>query len=178
MTEPYIGEIRLWPCTRIPTGYHLCDGSLLAISNYQALFALIGTTYGGDGTTNFAVPDLRNRVPVHTGTGPGLTARPLGSTGGETQVALTVSSIPLHTHPFNATTAGATAANPGPSVTLATVGTGYTAYEPVSANPTMTALSPASIPGGGGQGLPHSNLMPTLSLNFIIAWVGVYPPRN
>lgn len=106
MTTPYVGEIRLFAFPRIPTGWFACDGSLKPIANNEVLFTLLGTTYGGDGVNTFAVPDLRGQVPLHMGTGPGLTNRPIGQRSGSESVTLLATQLPSHTHPFNVNSTG------------------------------------------------------------------------
>lgn len=176
MGTPYVGEIRMFGFPRIPNGWHACDGTLLAIAEYDVLYNLIGTTYGGDGQTTFGLPDLRGRVPLHQGTGIGLTNRPLGQLGGAEDVTLTVQQMPAHTHPWLATQGTASAATPGNSVILASPATdtqylsaitGYTAY-PLAANTVSSA--------GGSQ--PHMNIMPTLTVNFCISLFGIYPSQS
>ncbi|SRR5581483_663388 len=179
MADCYIGEIRLVAFTKIPTDWLLCDGSPQPISSYQALYALIGTTYGGDGVSTFNLPDLRGQAMVGQGNGAGLTPRTLGKKGGEQQVALSAAAqAPVHSHALNVSnTAGTTptltnggnttlAAPPTATDTLyATFGTGAPA--PVALN--AAAISPAPA------GAPHDNMMPTLTLSYIIATNGVYP---
>ena len=111
MTTPYVGEIRLFGFSRVPTGWFACDGSLQSIAEYQTLYTLLGTTYGGDGISTFAVPDLRGAVPVHQGTGPGLSPRPLGLFGGTESVTLSTDQIPAHQHTPNATSNSASTVN-------------------------------------------------------------------
>lgn len=176
MSECYLGEIRHFGFPRIPTGWHLCDGSLLAIAEYDALYTLLGTTYGGDGVTSFGLPDLRGQTPLHQGNGAGLTPRVPGQSGGQETVTLTTSQIPPHTHSWNVTQGPASTATPAPNVTLAapetdaiylTDTTGYVAYP----------LAPTSVqPSGGSQ--PHENMMPTLAVNICIALYGIWPQQQ
>lgn len=173
MSTPFIGEIRLFAGNFAPSGWLFCQGQLLPISEYDALFNLIGTTYGGDGQTTFALPDLRSRVPVHQGTG--LTGSvPLGEQGGVETVTLTTTQIPAHSHVLNGSTATATTTSPGGAVpgTLPGVTTfGYGADAP------PTTLAPQSlVPVGGSQ--PHDNLQPYLAVNFIISLFGVFPSQT
>lgn len=181
MSTPYIGEVRLFSGTFAPRGWFLCDGRLLPISQFDALFALIGTTYGGDGQSTFAVPDLRSRVPVHQGTLAGGSTYVMGQTGGVESVTLTTSQIPAHQHALNATTATGTATSPGPTVMLATPveANVATSLYVVPGNSTVNpqAMSPQSI-GITGSSQPHSNMMPTQAINYIIASEGIFPSRN
>jgi microcystin-dependent protein len=176
MTTPYVGEIRMFGFQRVPVGWQACDGSLLSISQFSALYTLIGTTYGGDGATNFGVPDLRGRIPIHEGAGPGRTPRVMGERGGEEQVTLTVNQIPSHTHLVTVATAPATAASPGSSVILAqgaaddqlyfTLPTGV--QEPLAQNSGQLA----------GGGLGHDNCAPTLTVSICIAFDGIFPSQS
>jgi microcystin-dependent protein len=161
MADPYIGEIRMFAGTFAPAGWAFCDGSLLPISEYDALFNLLGTTYGGDGQQTFALPDLRGRAMVGTGTGPGLSSYVLGQQGGVEQVTLTVAQLPSHGLPV--TTESRTRTHPQAGSALATGG----AY---AASPDTTMA-----PVGGGQ--PHENMPPFLAVGFIIALFGIFPPR-
>lgn len=176
MSTPYMGEIRMFGFPRIPVGWHVCDGSLLAIAEYDALYNLLGTTYGGDGQTTFGIPDLRGRVPIHQGTGPGLTNRVLGQLAGVETVTLSVAQMPSHTHAWIATQGAASSPTPSNNVILATPATdtqyltaitGYTAY-PLAAN-TLAA---------SGNSQPHENIMPTLTVNFCISLFGIYPSQS
>ncbi|HLZ66157.1 MAG TPA: tail fiber protein [Aliidongia sp.] len=177
MSTPYVGEIRVFSFPRVPTGWFACDGSLKSISEYQVLFALIGTTYGGDGQTTFAVPDMRGQLPVHQGTGLGLSTRVIGQVGGTESVTLLTAQMPAHNHPAIATTAAATTATPSPSVVPATVASPETMYVSDLTGATAVNLAPASV-GNAGNTLPHDNTMPTLTLSICIAYNGVFPSRN
>jgi microcystin-dependent protein len=153
-----------------PAGWNFCDGTLLPISEYETLFQLIGTTYGGDGQSNFAVPDLRGRVPVHNGTGGGQTFT-LGEQAGVEAVTLTSSQIPQHTHPLQATTVLASAPDPANNLFAQTrSGTQYLEDTPA------LAMAPAIGPVGGSQ--PHENLQPFLCVSFIISLFGVFPSQT
>lgn len=176
MSDPFIGEIRLLGFSRVPRGWLPCDGSLQPISSWDALFALIGTTYGGDGQITFAMPDLRGRIPLHNGTGPGLSPRTIGETGGTESVTLTSVQMPNHTHSITATTAVANATTPGPTLALGTV-TGDTMYltDTTGATPVTMSSQSTSL---AGQNLPHDNLMPTLTAQYCIAAVGIFPSRS
>jgi len=177
VTTPYVGEIRLLGFPRIPTGWMACDGSLKPISTYQTLYALLGTTYGGDGVTTFAVPDLRGQVPLHQGTGLGLTTRVLGEVGGNENVTLLSAQMPQHNHNFMATTNAATATSPGTTVQPATLPSDHIYLQNITGTPTADAMAPTMIGQAGGN-LPHNNIMPTLTLSFCIAWEGIYPSQS
>lgn len=168
--EPFIGEIRLFAGNFAPRGWAFCDGQLLPIAQNQALFSIIGTTYGGDGRTTFALPDLRGRAPIHAGSGPGLTPRVLGARGGEEQVTLTESQLPQHTHSLMASTAKADTKTPTGEV----LGGNTKNY---TAPPTNVDTDISSI-GIAGEGQAHNNMQPYLTLNYIIALQGIYPSRN
>lgn len=167
MSSPYIGEIRIFAGNFAPVGWLLCQGQLLAIADYDVLFNLIGTTYGGDGQNDFALPNLASRIPYHQGSG-----YVIGQTGGVEQVTLTQQQLPVHTHTANANTPNANQAAPAGNVWGAGTLTGYTSTQP--ANTTMNAA--ALTPAGGSQ--PHDNMPPYLCLNFIIATEGIFPSQN
>jgi microcystin-dependent protein len=168
MGTPYVGEIRLFGGNFAPAGWAFCDGSLLAISENDTLFNLIGTTYGGDGQSTFALPDLRGRAPLHMGQGPGLSNYTIGQMGGAETVVLTVNQIPGHTHTPTAQTAAGSQTSPANGVWAASTLNQFTANAP------SQAMNPGAIgPAGGSQ--PHDNRMPYLAINFIISLFGVYP---
>jgi len=177
MSTPYIGEIRMFGFgTRgAPNGWQACDGSLLPISEYDALFALIGTTYGGDGQTTFAVPDLRGRIPVHQGTGPGLSTYVIGQRAGTETVTVLPTQMPAHTHTMVATAAAASTGNPAPSVVPGAV-SGQTMYATTltGATPFNASVQTVSLAGGSQ---PHENCMPTLTVQFCIATQGIFPSQ-
>jgi microcystin-dependent protein len=164
VTSPYVGEIRMGGWNFAPAGWAMCNGQLLPINENETLFQLIGTTYGGDGQTNFALPDLRGRLPVHQG--PGFT---IGQAAGTETVTLTSAQIPAHSHPFAATTNPGAQRNPTGNA-LATVVAG-SAY---AQDPPTTALAANSI-GNTGNSQPHNNLQPYLCVTFIISLFGVFP---
>ncbi|MCE3001454.1 MAG: tail fiber protein [Xanthomonadaceae bacterium] len=168
MSEPFIAEIRIVGFNFAPVGWALCDGQLLPISQNTALFSLLGTTFGGNGQTTFALPDLRGRAPMFDGQGPGLPPRVLGERGGTESVTLTVAEMPPHSHPVAVSTAVADRANPVGTRFGSTVDPVYTA-----ANPGLAAAAQGTA--GGSQ--PHENMQPSLVLNFIIALQGIFPPR-
>lgn len=171
MSQPYIGEIRMFGGNFPPLGWSFCDGQLLPISGNETLFTLIGTTYGGDGQSTFALPDLRGRIPLHQGQGPFLSQRIIGEQGGSEAVTLTPAQLPTHTHRL----ASGFAATSGDPTGAAVANTGATAiYGTGAAN---VAMAPAaSVPAGGNQ--PHNNLMPYQCVNFIISMFGIYPSQN
>lgn len=172
MSEAFIGEIRIFGGNFAPRGWNFCDGSTLPIAQYDALFALIGTTYGGDGQSTFSLPDLRSRAPLHQGQGPGLTPRVIGEVGGTENVTLVTAQLPAHTHGLQATTSDATTPTPSASVMLA-ANAGVKLYSP---KPATVATGNSAATTGGSQ--PHSNVMPYLAVNFIIALEGIFPPQN
>ena len=155
-----------------PQGWALCNGQILSIAQNQALFSLLGTTYGGDGVTTFALPDLRGRVPLHMGQGPGLTQRVLGERSGEELHTLTITEMPAHTHTLAADSSVATADKPD-SMVPARNGAGIPQY---SATPTV-AMSPSTVGASGGN-QPHNTMQPYLCVNFVIALQGIYPSHS
>lgn len=177
MSEAYVGEIRIFGFPRIPTGWFACDGSLKPIAEYQTLFALLSTTYGGDGITTFAVPDLRGRLPLHQGTGTGLSPHPLGQMTGTETVTLTVAQIPSHTHTAYASTTNATTATPGPTVLPATQAADLLYATSIAGLSALPMADTAIGPNVGGP-IPHDNLMPTLTASFCICWAGEFPMQN
>lgn len=175
MSQPFLGEIRMFAFGRTPQGWQACDGSLLPIAQFDALFALIGTIYGGDGQTTFAVPDLRGRIPVHQGQGPGLSNYVIGQRAGTETVTLLPAQMPAHVHALQSTTAAATATSPGNTLLPGAV-SGDTFYVSDITGATAGALSAqAASPVGGSQ--PHDNTMPTLTVQFCIATQGIFPSR-
>ncbi len=173
MSDPYIGEIRMFGFGRTPNGWHACDGSLLPISQYDALYALIGTTYGGDGQVTFAVPDLRGRVPIHQGQGPGMSNYVLGQRAGTETVTVLPTQMPTHTHTLVATTTAATSLTPGNTVLPGSV-SGDTFYVSDVNGATALAMSAQSTSLAGGS-QPHENCMPTLTVQYCIATFGIFP---
>jgi microcystin-dependent protein len=175
VADPFVAEIRIFPFTFAPKGWAYCHGQLMPISQNTALFSLLGTTYGGDGKSTFALPNLRGRIPIHPGVGDGLSPRTLGETGGQESVALLPSEIPLHSHTARALNdAGDTTSPTGASWATPRVGR---SSEPSYADASMqsTSVSGALQSAGGGAG--HNNLPPYLVLNYFIALQGVFPPR-
>jgi microcystin-dependent protein len=172
MSEPFVGEIRMFAGTFAPRGWAFCDGQLLAVSQNDALFSLLGTIYGGDGRTTFGLPDLRGRLPIHAGQGPGLSNRRLGSKLGSEKETLTVNQIPSHTHAYTGTDNDAARTSPDGSFPARAVGDVYKAGTAVRVN-----MNSGSLSGTGGS-QSHTNLMPFLCISFIIALFGIYPSRH
>lgn len=170
-TSPYIGEIGIFCGNFAPAGWAFCDGRLLAISDYDALFQLIGTTYGGDGQTNFALPNLSGRAPMHTGAGTGLSPRSIGETGGEETVTLTTQQMPTHTHQPGVSTNPGTTASPQ-NAFPADGGNGSAQYTPDAAS---LLKQPAQFLGAVGGSQPHENMQPYLTVNYIISLYGIFP---
>jgi microcystin-dependent protein len=168
MSEPFLSEIKLVSFNFPPKGWALCNGQLMPINQNQALFALLGTTYGGNGQTNFALPNLRGKLPIHVGSG-----HTLGESAGSTAVTLNMQQLPQHLHPLNATTNTATTNAPSPTVVLAN-SAATTLYNPPTA---LEAMAPNAVTNAGGS-QPHNNMMPYLVLNFIIALQGIFPSPN
>jgi microcystin-dependent protein len=169
--EPFVGEIRLFGFNFAPLGWAFCDGRLLPISQNSALFSLLGTTYGGDGRSTFALPDLRGRVPVSMGTGPGLSPYEIGELGGAENVTLTTNAVPAHNHNIQASDGPASEAKPGGGFLART---NASAYAPTTDGTTLSANAIST--SGGGQ--PHTNLQPYLVVNFCIALQGIFPSRS
>jgi microcystin-dependent protein len=166
MSQPYIGEIRMFGGNFAPAGWAFCDGSILSIAENDTLFTLIGTTYGGDGQTTFALPNLQSRVPVHMGNG-----FTLAQTGGEEQVTLTVNQIPAHSHVPQANSGTGTQTSPAGNVWASSSNFPYATNAPsASMNPGAVGLA------GGSQ--PHDNMVPFLAINFIISLFGIYPSQS
>jgi microcystin-dependent protein len=181
--DNFLGEIRMFGGNFAPLNWAFCAGQTLPISSYTALFSLIGTTYGGDGVQTFQLPDLRGRLPVGEGQGTGLSNYFMGEAGGLEGVTLTQQQIPMHNHVPNATTANGSVSSPGNTVVVAVpvAATGKAELYAVPAAgktpPTPVALSNLAVAPDGG-GAAHSNLMPTLCVNYIIALEGIFPSRN
>jgi len=173
--DPFVAEIRIFPFNFAPKGWAFCDGQILPLSQNTALFSLLGTTYGGDGKSNFALPNMQGNAPMHPGQGPGLSLHDLGETGGSDTVSLLESEIPSHSHALIASAADGIAGQPTNRLFAQGVGIQEWVANPPTAPNTQfadTALAPA----GGDQ--PHNNMQPYLTLNFCIALQGVYPPRT
>jgi microcystin-dependent protein len=171
--DPFVAEIRIFPFNFAPKGWAFCDGQILPLSQNTALFSLLGTTYGGDGKSNFALPNMQGNAPMHPGQGPGLSLHDLGETGGSETVSLLESEIPSHSHALSASNSDGTDQAPAGEQLAGGVG-GIALYGTPGA---LTALSGNALaPAGGDQ--PHNNMQPYLTLNFCIALQGVYPPRS
>ena len=169
--DPFVAEIRIFPFNFAPRGWAWCDGQLLPISQNTALFSLLGTTYGGNGQSNFALPDLQGRAPMHPGQGPGLSLHDLGETGGSETVTLTVDQIPPHTHTAQAQAEPGTQPDPKGGVWADSTLNQY------SSNAANTTMNPLSILPAGGS-LPHDNMLPYQCINFIIALEGLFPSQG
>ena len=173
MADPFVAEVRIFPFNFAPRGWAFCNGQLLPISQNTALFSLLGTTYGGDGKSNFALPNMQGNAPMHPDQGPGLSLHDLGEQGGSETVTLLQTEMPSHSHALMANTTAATKS-------LATGntfarGASMTPYLAPTGAPLVPMAAQAIAPIGGSQ--PHNNMMPYLTLNFCIALQGVYPPR-
>jgi microcystin-dependent protein len=176
MADPFISEIRIFAGNFAPTGWALCNGQLLPISQNTALFSLLGTTYGGDGKSTFALPNLQGAAPLGAGQGPGLSRRDLGETGGQQTVSLTTVEIPVHSHTAQASTLGGV--DSPANATWGESKLGKTPMAVYAASGTNNvAMSPQALAVSGG-GQPHNNMPPYLCLTFIIALQGIYPPRG
>lgn len=174
MADPFVAEIRIFPFNFAPKGWAWCDGQILPLSQNTALFSLLGTTYGGDGRSNFALPNLQGSAPMHPGQGPGLSLHDLGESGGSDAVTLLESELPFHQHRLRASLDPGDLFAPGPSASLAS-STGAAAYHQSTASPVQ--MAPQALAAAGGN-QPHNNLMPYLTLYFAIALQGVFPPRS
>ena len=175
MSDPYYGEIRMFAGNYAPRSWALCDGQLLPISQHNELFALLGTCYGGDGTTTFALPDLRGRVPIHQGRGPGLSNHQLGDRFGSKEVILTSNQLPRHTHPLEVLTDPDTSQEPEDKILANTT---FNLYNNNATAETMVEMWEGSIdPSGVAQPHSHYNMQPYLCVSFIICLNGFWPPR-
>lgn len=173
MADPFVAEIRMVPFNFAPRGWAFCDGQLLPLSQNTALFSLLGTTYGGDGISNFALPNLQGKAAMHPGQGPGLSLHDLGETGGAETVSLQESEMPQHSHSIKAVAAPGTVLSPAGASFARAPGTAslYGAASGISGN-----MSEGTLGAVGGN--PHNNMQPYLTMNFIIALQGVFPPRT
>jgi len=171
MAQPYVGEIRMFAGNFAPAGWMFCEGQLLPISEFETLFNLIGTTYGGDGQSTFALPDLRGRLPIHFGNG-----FTLAETGGVEEVTLTVSQIPAHSHPLLASINAGSSLSPQAQV-LATVASSQSGSNLYNATAPTLALNPGSVSSTGGS-QPHTNFQPYLCVDFIISLFGIFPSQT
>jgi microcystin-dependent protein len=175
MSEPFIAEIRIFAGNFAPRGWALCNGQLLPISQNTALFSVIGTTYGGDGRTTTALPNLQGRAPMHPGSGPGLTSRRLGEKSGSEVEAVSATQLPSHSHTVTAAPDSADLNAPSPDRSLAR-SSGGSAYQQNS-TASLVSLAPQALPNAGGNQV-HNNMQPFLTLNFVIALIGTYPSRS
>lgn len=175
MSDQFIGEIRLFGFPRIPDGWLACNGTLQSIANFEILYQLIGTTYGGDGINTFGIPDLRGRVPLSYGNGPNLTPRVMGQSFGEPTHTLLSTEMPSHSHALLSTTNAGTIATPAPSVHLATSNISTKPlYAPQAGVASYSVMARSSL-NLTGNSLPHDNMMPTLTCNYCIAYSGIFP---
>jgi microcystin-dependent protein len=172
MSDQFVAEIRIFGFNFAPTGWAMCNGQILPISQNTALFSLLGTTYGGNGQSTFALPDMQANAPMHPGQGPGLSLHDLGEQAGEEFVTLLESEIPAHTHSWMCSNADANAQ--GPTANKFAGGIGMAMYATPGA---VVQLAPQALAPAGGS-LPHNNMMPFLVLNFCIALQGIFPPRT
>jgi len=173
MSNPFVAEVRIFPFNFAPTGWAFCAGQLMPISQNTALFSLLGTTYGGDGKSTFALPDMQGNAPMQPGQGQGLSLRDLGEMSGVESITLLTSEIPLHTHTLKANSFTGDKTVPSPTTSLAE-STGGNVY--ASGNPALSLMAFQALPPAGG-GLPHNNMQPYLTLNFCIALQGIFPQR-
>jgi len=173
MANPFLAEIRIFPFYFAPRGWAFCDGQILPISQNTALFSLLGTTYGGDGVSNFALPNLQGSTPIGAGQGTGLSLRNLGESGGEAEVSLLVSEIPAHHHRAKCHTAAGDRREPAANYWAGEAGASNE-YAPSTDGSEMAA----GAVGTAGGSMPHNNLQPYLTLNFCIALEGIFPARD
>ncbi len=172
MSEPFVGEIRMFAGNFAPRGWAFCDGQLLAVSQNDALFSLFGTIYGGDGRTTFGLPDVRGRIPLHAGTGPGLSTRKLGSKSGSEKVTLTTNQLASHSHDYNVSNQEGNSDTPTSNLIAERPSINY--LNELAQDTDMASNSLANTGGSSS----HTNLMPTLCVNFIVALFGIYPSRQ
>jgi microcystin-dependent protein len=184
MAEPFLGQISMFAGNFAPRGWAFCDGQLLPISQNTALFSLLGTTYGGDGRTTFGLPDLRGRMPMHPGSGPGLTSRTLGEKGGAEEVSLNVNQLPAHDHPVQAaaearcSSAAGTSDSPSGKYWSGSSEGDQGYRDGADGTLAADAVTVNAEVGNRGGGQPVDNIQPFLAVNFIIALQGVYPSRT
>jgi microcystin-dependent protein len=177
MAQPFLGQMLMFCGNFAPAGTAFCNGQLMAISQNEALFSLLGTTYGGDGRTTYSLPNLQGSVPVHMGQGPGLSQYVLGETGGTQNVTINANQIPAHSHVFNASTVNATSPSPTGRLPAKPTAPNAAAYAVGQTAPPLAAqVMNQSAVTGGSQ--PHNNMMPTLFISFVIVLQGIFPSRN
>jgi len=176
MSQPYVGEVRLFPYNFAPNGWFDCDGRLLPISQYEVLYTLLGTTYGGDGVNTFGLPNLCGRVPIHQGTGLGMGTYVLGQLAGTESVTVLASQMPAHTHVYNAVNSTASSATPLATTQLGAVSGDVLYTSSTTSIPSVTMETIAV--GYQGNNQPHDNTMPSLVARFCIAWAGVFPSQG
>jgi microcystin-dependent protein len=174
VADPFVAEIRIFPFNFAPRGWAFCNGQLMPISQNTALFALLGTTYGGDGKSTFALPNVQGNVVIHPGQGPGLSLYDLGQTGGSETISLLESEMPSHAHSLRASVSDAL--EPAPANQLFAKGAGIGMYVDAAAGQQTQLNANAVAPAGGDQ--PHNNMQPYLTLNYCLALQGVFPPRT
>jgi len=178
MSDQFVAEIRIVGFNFPPKGWAFCNGQIMPINQNTALFSLLGTQFGGNGTVNFALPNLQGAAPINQGNGTGLTPRVVGETGGEAQVTLLQSEIPSHTHAVSASSAGGDVNNPAPNTVWAKAHLGKTPFNMYNPNagtgPNMSGQAFATA----GSSVPHNNMPPFLTLNFVIALQGIFPARS
>lgn len=175
MADPFVAEIRIFPFNFAPKGWAWCDGQLLPLSQNTALFSLLGTTYGGNGKSNFALPDLQGRVPMHPGQGPGLSLHDLGESGGSQTVTLLESEIPPHSHTLSTGTTPSSTNTPSTGIALSR-SSGGMAYQNMTQTNRVNLAHETLLANGGHS--PHNNMQPYLTCYFCIALQGVFPPRT
>jgi microcystin-dependent protein len=174
MTTPFLGEIRLFAGTFAPVGWLMCDGSLQPISNNEALYTLLGTTFGGDGQSTFGLPDLRGRVPIHQGTGSGIGTYVIGQSGGAESVSLTAANLPAHSHTLTVSTVAGISADPTGKVLAVADAT----CKPYVTGKGSIAMNSAQVLASASPGVPHNNMQPYIAMNYIIATAGIFPSQS
>jgi microcystin-dependent protein len=177
MVTEYLGAVKVFAGNFAPKGYALTAGQLLSIQQNTALFSLLGTTFGGNGISNFQLPDLRSRLPIGQGNGQGLTPRVMGELAGSDNVSLLTSNVPPHNHVFNASTTAANGHTAGPTVLLGALASGSAFYATQGTGTTPVPINLNAVSFQGGN-LPHNNVQPSMALTYIIALSGVFPSRS
>jgi microcystin-dependent protein len=176
MSDQYVGEIRPFACNFAPIGFAFCNGQTLAIQTYPALFAILGTNYGGDGSRTFQLPNLQGAAPMSFGQGPGLTARSIGESVGVVDVTLVTNEMPMHTHGVQGDSATRDSSLGSPAGAFFADGAGTDTPYSTSTSPTLTGMNPQMVTAAGGS-QPHNNMMPYSAINFCIALQGIFPAR-